>query len=80
MNLDAKIAAAVRCLEREYPKGVDPAALDDVITEITREHRAEFRQQLNARWQSVLSRLHGAFGRVLDDRVEAARSAASPQR
>jgi hypothetical protein len=45
MNLDAKIAAAVRCLEREYPKGVDPAALDDVITEITREHRAEFRQR-----------------------------------
>lgn len=46
MNLEAKIAAATRCLEREYPKGV-PAALQDAVeVEITREHYLALRQRI----------------------------------
>jgi hypothetical protein len=75
MHLDAKISAAVRCLEREYPKGIDPATLDYVVGEITREHHAEFRQRLQSQLRRLLSAVRATFTRVLDDRVNAARAA-----
>jgi hypothetical protein len=74
MNLDAKITAAVRCLEREYPQGIDPATLDYVVGEITREHAEEFRQRLELRARKALSLLRASLARVLDDRVTAART------
>jgi len=72
MKLDAKIQAAVRCLQREYPNGIDQPTLDYVIGEITREHRAEFRQQSALQARRLLSALLGAANRVLDQRVAAA--------
>jgi hypothetical protein len=54
MNLEAKITAAVRCLEREYPKGVPPALQELVESEVTREHYAEFRQRLGAWFREYL--------------------------
>ena len=57
MNLDAKIRAAVLCLEREYGGAVDQPTLDYVIAEITREHRAERINQFKETFQSLIQGL-----------------------
>jgi len=58
MNLESKISAAVRCLEREYPQGIDQPTLDYVIAEITREHRAEL-------WFKLRTAVGHALGTLL---------------
>jgi hypothetical protein len=55
MNLDAKIKAAQRCLEREYRGDLDPAILDGVIADIRREHHAEFGNQIRAAAHRILA-------------------------
>jgi hypothetical protein len=65
MNLKSKIDAAVRCLEREYPKGIDQPTLDYVIAEITREHRAEMRFKFKSAVAGALARLSSAVSRMV---------------